>query len=179
TFYAGMADKINGEVIPARAEALTYTLREPLGVVGAIIPWNFPMMIGMWKIAPALACGCTMVLKPAEVTPLSAIRIGELALEAGIPPGVFNVVPGSGGVTGQAIIDHPDIDKVTFTGSPAVGRKILHAAAGNMKRVSLELGGKSANIIFPNADVSTAAKAAASGIFFNTGQVCSAGSRIL
>lgn len=178
-FYAGMADKINGEVIPARADALTYTLREPLGVVGAIIPWNFPMMIGMWKIAPTLACGCTLVLKPAQDTPLTAIRIGELALEAGIPAGVFNVVPGSGSVTGQAIIDHPDIDKVTFTGSPAVGRKILHAAAGNMKRVSLELGGKSANVIFPDADLNTAAKAAGSGIFFNTGQVCSAGSRIL
>lgn len=179
TFYAGLADKIDGTVIPARADTLTYTLREPLGVVGAIIPWNFPLMIGMWKIAPALACGCTMVLKPAEDTPLTAIRIGELALEAGIPPGVLNVVPGRGSVAGQAIIDHPDIDKVTFTGSPATGRKILHAAAGNMKRVSLELGGKSANIIFPDADVSAAAKAAGSGIFFNTGQVCSAGSRIL
>src|SRR5699024_7862721 len=172
------ADKINGEVIPARADALTYTLREPLGVVGAIIPWNFPLMIGMWKIAPALACGCTMVLKPAEVTPLSAIRVGELALEAGIPPGVLDIWPGSGSVAVQAIIDHPDVDKVTFTGSPAVGRKILHAAAGNMKRVSLELGGKSANIIFPDADLGRAAKAAASGIFFNTGQVCSAARRL-
>ena len=178
-YYAGMADKINGKVIPARQDALTYTVREPLGVVGAIIPWNFPLMIGMWKIAPALACGCTVVLKPAEITPLTALRIGELALEAGFPAGTLNVVPGFGKIAGQAIVDHPDIDKVTFTGSPVVGRQILQGAAGNLKRVTLELGGKSANIIFPDADLDAAVKAAASGIFFNTGQVCSAGSRIL
>ena len=179
TYYAGMADKINGQVIPARQDALTYTVREPLGVVGAIIPWNFPLMIGMWKIAPALACGCTVVLKPAEITPLTALKLGELALEAGIPPGVLNVVPGFGKTAGQAIVDHPDIDKVTFTGSPTVGRQILRGAAGNLKRVTLELGGKSANIIFPDADLDMAVKAATAGIFFNTGQVCSAGSRIL
>ncbi|WP_315927214.1 aldehyde dehydrogenase family protein [Mesorhizobium sp. SP-1A] len=179
TYYAGMADKINGQVIPARPDALTYTVREPLGVVGAIIPWNFPLMIGMWKIAPALACGCTVVLKPAEITPLTALKIGELALEAGFPAGVLNVVPGFGKVAGQALVDHPDVDKVTFTGSPAVGRQILQGAAGNLKRVTLELGGKSANIIFPDADIDMAVKAAGSGIFFNTGQVCSAGSRIL
>ena len=179
TYYAGMADKINGQVIPVRGDALTYTVREPLGVVGAIIPWNFPLMIGMWKIAPALACGCTVVLKPAEITPLTALRIGELALEAGFPAGVLNVVPGFGKTAGQAIVDHPDIDKVTFTGSPGVGRQILRGAAGNLKRVTLELGGKSANIIFPDADIDMAVKAASAGIFFNTGQVCSAGSRIL
>jgi aldehyde dehydrogenase (NAD+) len=179
TYYAGWADKINGQVIPARPDALAYTVREPMGVVGAIIPWNFPLMIGMWKLAPALACGCTVVLKPAELTPLTALKIGELALAAGFPPGVLNVVPGFGKIAGAALVDHPDVDKITFTGSPAVGREILRGAAGNLKRVTLELGGKSANIIFPDADVETAVKAAASGIFFNTGQVCSAGSRIL
>ena len=179
TYYAGWADKINGQVIPARPDALTYTVREPLGVVGAIIPWNFPLMIGMWKIAPALACGCTVVLKPAELTPLTALKIGELALAAGFPPGVLNVVPGFGKTAGAALVDHPDVDKITFTGSPAVGREILRGAAGNLKRVTLELGGKSANIIFPDADIEAAARAAGSGIFFNSGQVCSAGSRIL
>jgi aldehyde dehydrogenase (NAD+) len=154
-------------------------VREPVGVVGVIIPWNFPLMIGMWKMAPALACGCTLVVKPAEITPLTALKIGELALEAGFPAGVVNVVPGFGKVAGQALVDHPDVDKVTFTGSPTVGRQILQGAAGNLKRVTLELGGKSANIIFPDADIDAAVKAAGSGIFFNTGQVCSAGSRIL
>jgi aldehyde dehydrogenase (NAD+) len=178
-YYAGWADKINGQVIPARPDALTYTVREPMGVVAAIVPWNFPLMIGMWKIAPALACGCTVVLKPAELTPLSALRIGELALRAGFPPGVLNVVPGFGKTAGQALVDHPDVDKVTFTGSPGVGRQILRSAAGNLKRVTLELGGKSANIIFPDADLDAAVKAAGSSIFFNAGQVCSAGSRIL
>jgi len=178
-YYAGMADKINGQVIPARTDALTYTVREPVGVVGVIIPWNFPLMIGMWKMAPALACGCALVVKPAEITPLTALKIGELALEAGFPAGTLNVVPGFGKVAGQALVDHPDVDKVTFTGSPTVGRQILRGAAGNLKRVTLELGGKSANIIFPDADIDAAVKAAGSGIFFNTGQVCSAGSRIL
>jgi aldehyde dehydrogenase (NAD+) len=178
-YYAGWADKINGQVIPARHDALTYTLREPIGVVGAIVPWNFPLMIGMWKIAPALACGCTVVLKPAEITPLSALRIGELALEAGLPPGALNIVPGLGRSAGRALVDHPDVDKITFTGSPAVGREILAGAAGNLKRVTLELGGKSANVIFADADLDAATKAAASGIFFNSGQVCSAGSRVL
>ena len=179
TYYAGWADKITGQVIPARPDALTYTVREPMGVVGAIVPWNFPLMIGMWKIAPALACGCTVVLKPAELTSLTALRLGELALEAGIPPGVLNVVPGFGKIAGVALTDHSDVDKITFTGSPGVGREILRGAAGNLKRVTLELGGKSANIIFPDADLDAAARAASSGIFFNSGQVCSAGSRIL
>ena len=178
-YYAGWADKINGQVVPARPDALTYTVREPVGVVGAIVPWNFPLMIGMWKIAPALACGCTVVLKPAELTPLTALRLGELALEAGLPPGVLNVVPGFGKTAGAALVDHPEVDKVTFTGSPGVGRQILQGAAGNLKRVTLELGGKSANIIFPDADLDAATRAAASAIFFNAGQVCSAGSRIL
>ena len=179
TYYAGWADKINGQVIPARPDALTYTMREPLGVVAAIIPWNFPLMIGMWKIAPALACGCTVVLKPAEITPLTALRVGELALEAGLPAGVLNVIPGFGKTVGNALVNHPDVDKVTFTGSPTVGREILRGSAGNLKRVTLELGGKSANVIFGDADLDAAAKAAGSGIFFNTGQVCSAGSRVL
>ncbi|HEY0182583.1 MAG TPA: aldehyde dehydrogenase family protein [Rhodopila sp.] len=179
SYYAGLADRITGQVIPTRPDALTYTVREPLGVVGAIVPWNFPMMIGMWKVAPALACGCTVVLKPAELTPLTALRIGDLALEAGFPNGVLNVVPGHGKVAGAALVDHADVDKITFTGSPAVGREILRGASGNLKRVTLELGGKSANIIFPDADLDAAVKAAGSGIFFNTGQVCSAGSRIL
>jgi len=179
TYYAGWADKINGQVVPAQPDALTYTMREALGVVAAIIPWNFPLMIGMWKIAPALACGCTVVLKPAEITPLTALRVGELALDAGLPPGVLNVVPGYGKTIGNALVNHPDVDKVTFTGSPMVGREILRGAAGNLKRVTLELGGKSANVIFADADLDAAVKAAGSGIFFNTGQVCSAGSRIL
>jgi aldehyde dehydrogenase (NAD+) len=178
-YYAGWCDKINGQVVPVRPDALTYTVREPVGVVGAIVPWNFPLMIGMWKIAPALACGCTMLVKPAEITPLSALRVGELALEAGVPPGVLNIVTGKGRVVGDAIVAHPGIDKVTFTGSPSVGRGILQGAAGNFKRVTLELGGKSANVIFADANIDNAVRAAASGVFFNTGQVCSAGSRIL
>jgi aldehyde dehydrogenase (NAD+) len=179
TYYAGWADKISGDVVPVRDDALTYTMREPVGVVAAIVPWNFPLMIGMWKLAPALACGCTIVMKPAELTSLSALRIAELALEAGLPKGVFNVVTGPGRVVGDALVNHPDVDKVTFTGSPGVGRGIMKGAASNFKRVSLELGGKSANVIFDDADLEAASKAAASGIFFNAGQVCSAGSRVL
>ena len=179
TYYAGWADKISGEVVSTRDDALTYTVREPVGVVGVIVPWNFPLMIGMWKLAPALACGCTVVMKPAELTSLSALRIGELALEAGLPAGVLNIVPGPGRSVGDALVNHPDVDKITFTGSPGVGRGILRGAAGNFKRVSLELGGKSANVIFDDADLDAATKAAASGIFFNAGQVCSAGSRVL
>jgi aldehyde dehydrogenase (NAD+) len=179
TYYAGWADKISGEVVPTRDDALTYTVREPVGVVAAIVPWNFPLMIGMWKLAPALACGCTVVMKPAELTSLSALRIGELALDAGLPPGVLNIVTGPGRVVGEALVNHPDVDKVTFTGSPGVGRGIMKGAASNFKRVSLELGGKSANVIFDDANLDAATKAAAAGIFFNAGQVCSAGSRVL
>ena len=178
-YYAGWCDKINGQVIPARPDALTYTVREPVGVVAAIIPWNFPLMIGMWKIAPALACGCTLVVKPADLTPLTMLRLAELFLEAGVPPGVLNVVTGKGSVVGEALVHHPDVDKVTFTGSPRVGRGILQGAAGNFKKVTLELGGKSANVIFADANLERASRAAASGIFFNAGQVCSAGSRVL
>jgi aldehyde dehydrogenase (NAD+) len=179
TYYAGWADKISGDVVSTRDDALTYTVREPVGVVAAIVPWNFPLMIGMWKLAPALACGCTVVMKPAELTSLSALRIAELALDAGLPPGVFNIVTGPGRVVGDALVNHPDVDKVTFTGSPGVGRGIMKGAAGNFKRVSLELGGKSANVIFEDANLDAAAKAAAAGIFFNAGQVCSADSRVL
>jgi aldehyde dehydrogenase (NAD+) len=178
-YYAGWADKISGDVVSTRSDALTYTVREPVGVVAAIVPWNFPLMIGMWKLAPALACGCTIVMKPAELTSLSALRIGELALEAGLPPGVLNIVTGPGRVVGDALVNHPDVDKVTFTGSPGVGRGIMRGASGNFKRVSLELGGKSANVIFDDANLDAASKAAAAGIFFNAGQVCSAGSRVL
>jgi len=178
-YYAGWCDKITGQVIPARPDALTYTVREPVGVVAAIVPWNFPLMIGMWKIAPALACGCTVVVKPAELTPLSMLRVAELFLEAGLPPGVLNVVCGKGSVVGEALVQHPGVDKVTFTGSPKVGRGIMQGAAANFKKVTLELGGKSANVIFADADLERAARAASSGIFFNAGQVCSAGSRVL
>jgi aldehyde dehydrogenase (NAD+) len=178
-YYAGWCDKITGQVIPARPDALTYTVREPVGVVAAIVPWNFPLMIGMWKIAPALACGCTVVVKPAELTPLSVLRVAELFLEAGLPAGALNVVCGKGSVVGEALVHHPGVDKVTFTGSPGVGRGILKGAASNFKRVTLELGGKSANVIFADANLDRAVRAASSGIFFNAGQVCSAGSRVL
>ncbi len=178
-YYSGWCDKIMGQVIPARPDALTYTVREPVGVVAAIVPWNFPLMIGMWKIAPALACGCTVVVKPAELTPLSMLRVAELFLEAGLPAGVLNVVCGKGSVVGEALVRHPGVDKVTFTGSPRVGRGILQGAAGNFKKVTLELGGKSANVIFADANLDRAVRSAASGIFFNAGQVCSAGSRVL
>jgi aldehyde dehydrogenase (NAD+) len=178
-YYAGWCDKITGKVIPTRPDALTYTVREPVGVVAAILPWNFPLMIAMWKIAPALACGCTVVAKPAELTPLSLMRAAELLQEAGLPAGALNVVCGTGSVVGTALVRHPDIDKVTFTGSPNTGRQILRGAAESFKKVTLELGGKSANIIFADANLEQAARAAAAGIFFNAGQVCSAGSRVL
>jgi aldehyde dehydrogenase (NAD+) len=178
-YYAGWCDKITGQVIPARPDALTYTVREPVGVVAAIVPWNFPLMIGMWKIAPALACGCTVVVKPAELTPLSMLRVAEIFLEAGLPPGALNVVCGKGSVVGEALVQHTGVDKVTFTGSPKVGRGIMQGAAGNFKKVTLELGGKSANVIFADANLDRAVRAASSGIFFNAGQVCSAGSRVL
>jgi aldehyde dehydrogenase (NAD+) len=178
-YYAGWCDKIMGQVVPVRPDALTYTVREPVGVVGAIIPWNFPLMIGMWKIAPALACGCTLVVKPAELTSLSMLKVAELLTEAGVPAGVFNVVPGKGSVVGEAMVHHPGIAKITFTGSPRVGRGIMQGAASTFKKVTLELGGKSANIIFADANLERAARAASSGIFFNAGQVCSAGSRVL
>lgn len=178
-YFAGWADKIHGKTLPVNGPFMAYTRHEPVGVVGQIIPWNFPAMMLAYKWAPALACGCTCVLKPAEQTPLSALRIAEFAMEVGFPPGVINVVPGFGPTAGAAIAEHPDIDKVTFTGSTAVGKLILEAAAkSNLKRVTLELGGKSPNIIFADADVETAAKNAFFALFFNMGQCCTAGSRL-
>src|SRR5581483_3954609 len=155
-YYAGWATKLHGDVLPvspAIGEAFVYTRREPLGVVGAIVPWNFPMLIASWKIGPALAAGNTVVLKPSEMTSLTAIRLAELALEAGLPPGAFNVVTGYGPEAGQALAEHPGVDKVTFTGSTATGRRILGASAGNLKQVALELGGESPNIVFADADL--------------------------
>ncbi len=178
-YYAGWCDKITGDVVPVRPDALTYVRRVPVGVVAGIVPWNFPLMNAMWKIAPALACGCTMVMKPAAETPLSALRLGELALEAGLPPGVLNVLPGPGPGAGMPLVTHPGVDKITFTGSPAVGKLIMEKAAVNVPRITLELGGKSPNIVFEDADIDAAVKAATSGVFFNSGQVCSAGTRIL
>jgi betaine-aldehyde dehydrogenase len=155
------------------------TFHEPLGVVGLITPWNFPLLIASWKVAPALACGNTLVLKPAEITPLTALRLGELALEAGLPEGVVNVVPGKGSVVGQRLVEHPDVAKIGFTGSTEVGRSLLASAAATMKRVTLELGGKSANIVFADADLEAAASAAPGAVFDNAGQDCCARSRIL
>jgi len=180
-YMAGWATKVEGNTIPISsggAKYFAYTLREPVGVVGQIIPWNFPLLMAAWKLAPALAVGCTVILKPAEQTPLTALRLGELAMEAGFPDGVFNVVPGFGETAGAALAAHPDVDKIAFTGSTEVGRLILQGAAGNLKKVSLELGGKSPNIIFPDADLSVAIPGSASGIFFNQGQCCCAGSRL-
>ncbi len=177
-FYAGAVDKFHGETIPV-AGGVDMTFREPLGVVGLITPWNFPLNIASWKLGPALACGNTVVLKPAELTPLSAMRLGELALEAGIPEGVVNVVVGKGSVVGQRLIEHPDVAKVGFTGSTEVGRQVMRGAASTIKRVTLELGGKSANVIFADADLERAAAAAPYAVFDNAGQDCCARSRIL
>jgi aldehyde dehydrogenase (NAD+) len=177
-YYAGWADKIHGETVPVRGPMFTYILRQPVGVVGQIIPWNFPVMMASWKLAPALACGCTVVLKPAEQSPLSALRLGELCLEAGIPAGVVNIVTGFGDA-GAALVEHPDVDKIAFTGSPEVGRIIVRASAASLKKVSLELGGKSPNIVLADADLDAAIRGASGGVFFNQGEVCSAGSRIL
>ncbi|OFW09413.1 MAG: betaine-aldehyde dehydrogenase [Acidobacteria bacterium RIFCSPLOWO2_02_FULL_59_13] len=178
-YTAGWATKLNGETIQGLPKNFhAYTLREPIGVVGQIIPWNSPIMMAAWKLAPALAAGCTVVLKPAEQTPLTALRLGQLILEAGFPDGVVNILPGFGPTAGAAIAAHPDVDKVAFTGSGEVGRLILQAACGNLKKVSLELGGKSPVIVFPDADLSLAVPGAARAIFNNSGQVCAAGSRL-
>ena len=177
-YMAGWATKIEGSTIPIAGPYLAYTRREPVGVVGQIIPWNFPLLMAAWKLGPALATGCTIVLKPAEQTPLSALRLGELAQEAGLPAGVLNIVTGFGETAGAALAAHPDVDKIAFTGSTEVGRLIVQAAAGNLKKVTLELGGKSPNIVFDDADVSKAAAGAANAIFFNHGQCCCAGSRL-
>jgi phenylacetaldehyde dehydrogenase len=180
-YMAGWSSKITGNTIETSApgEWHSYTLREPLGVVGQIIPWNGPLLMAVWKIAPALACGCTIVLKPAEPTPLTAIRLGELVQEAGFPDGVFNIVFGAGAVVGVAMANHPDIDKIAFTGSTDVGREVLKASANsNLKRVSLELGGKSPVIVFPDADIASAVTGSSQAIFLNAGQICAAGSRV-
>jgi phenylacetaldehyde dehydrogenase len=183
-YMAGWTTKIEGNTIPISvpytpgAKYLAYTLREPVGVAGQIIPWNFPLLMAAWKLGPALACGCTVVLKPAEQTPLSALRLGDLVMEAGFPEGVVNIVPGYGETAGAALAAHPDVDKIAFTGSTEVGKLIVHAAAGNLKKVSLELGGKSPNVIYKDADLDTAIPGAASAIFFNHGQCCCAGSRL-
>jgi phenylacetaldehyde dehydrogenase len=178
-YMSGWATKIEGSTIPISVEGhIAWTLREPVGVVGQIVPWNFPLLMAVWKLGPALAAGCTIVLKPAEQTPLSALRLGELILEAGFPAGVVNIVPGFGETAGAALAAHHDVDKVAFTGSTEVGKTILKAAAGNLKKVSLELGGKSPNIIFADTDVSAAIKGGAGAIFFNHGQCCTAGSRL-
>jgi phenylacetaldehyde dehydrogenase len=179
-YMSGWATKLEGATIPISFPGTfhTYTRREAVGVVGLIVPWNFPLTISAWKIAPALAAGNTVVLKPSEVTPLTALKLGELALEAGIPPGVLNVVPGFGAEAGNALTSHPDVDKVSFTGSTATGRRILQAAQGNLKKVTLELGGKSPDIIFGDANLELAIQGAADGIFYNQGEACAAGSRI-
>jgi phenylacetaldehyde dehydrogenase len=179
-YMAGWATKIEGNTIPISmpGKYLAYTLREPVGVVGQIIPWNFPLLMAAWKLGPALATGCTVVLKPAEQTPLSCLRLGELIQEAGIPDGVVNIVPGYGETAGAALAAHPGVDKIAFTGSTEVGKLILQAAAGNLKKVSLELGGKSPNVVFSDVDLDAAISGAASAIFFNHGQCCCAGSRL-
>jgi len=177
-YYGGWADKVYGQTIPVGNSFFTYTLREPHGVCGQIIPWNFPLLMAAWKLAPALACGNTSVLKPAEQTPLTALRLAELLQEADLPPGVVNVVTGFGPTAGAALAEHRDVDKIAFTGSTEVGRIIQRAAAGNLKSVSLELGGKSPNIVFADADLGEAVKGAITGIFFNQGEVCCAGSRL-
>jgi acyl-CoA reductase-like NAD-dependent aldehyde dehydrogenase len=179
-YYAGWASKIEGSTIPVSfPNQLVYTVREPMGVVGLIIPWNFPLLMSAWKLAPALACGNTCILKPAEQTPLTALRLGEILIEAGVPAGVVNILTGHGVPTGAAIVAHTGVDKVAFTGSTEVGRKIMEAAAtSNLKRVSLELGGKSPNVIFADADMGRAIKGATWAVFSNTGQECVAGSRL-
>jgi betaine-aldehyde dehydrogenase len=177
-FYAGAVDKHHGETIPV-AGGVDLTVREPLGVVGLIVPWNFPLAISSWKLGPALACGNTVVLKPAELTPLTALRLAELVLEAGIPEGVVNVLAGKGSVVGRRLVEHPDVAKVGFTGSTEVGRQVMGGAAGTIKRVTLELGGKSANVVFADADLERAAAAAPYAVFDNAGQDCCARSRIL
>src|SRR5262245_41170659 len=179
-YYAGMTTALHGETIENSlpGEVFSYTLKEPVGVVGAIIPWNGPLGACVWKIGPAIATGCTVILKPAEEAPLTALRLAELALEAGVPPGVVNVVPGYGETAGAALAAHMGVDKVAFTGSHMTGQSIIKASAGNLKRVSLELGGKSPDIVFADADIEAAVPGAAMAVFSNSGQICSAGTRM-
>src|SRR5215212_3826293 len=178
-YFAGWSGKVTGETIPVADNAFTYTLREPVGVIGAITPWNFPLMLAVWKIAPALACGNTVVIKPASNTSLSLLKFAEYARECGLPAGVLNVIPGRGSVVGNAIVDHPGVDAITFTGSTEVGRGLMARAAKTLKKVALELGGKSPNIVFADADLDAAAKGALNAIFDGKGEVCAAGSRLL
>ena len=178
-YYAGWCDKIHGETIPVAGGDFVYTRREPIGVVGAIIPWNFPLLMVSWKVAPALACGNTVVLKPAEQTPLTALEFADIAREAGVPPGVLNIVPGYGPTAGRALVEHPQVDKISFTGSTEVGREIARRAADTLKRVTLELGGKSANVVFADADLDAAMRGTLNGIFYGKGEVCAAGSRLV
>lgn len=178
-YFAGMADKVEGSTIPVAGPFLNYTLREPVGVVGIITPWNFPLSLAAWKVAPALATGNAVVLKPAEQTPLTALRLGELAAEVGFPAGVLNVVPGFGPTAGSALVRHPGVDAIAFTGSTEVGKVVMREAAETLKKVSLELGGKSPNIVFADADLKSAVRGATTGIYYGKGEVCAAGSRIL
>jgi len=176
-YYAGLATKIHGETINTLETAFTYTLREPVGVVGMIVPWNFPLLLASWKLGPALACGNTVVWKPASLTPLTTLRFGKLAQEAGVPAGVINIITGPGAV-GRAMVKHPGIDKIAFTGSTSVGQEIMRSAADTLKRITLELGGKSPNIVFADSDIDNAVKGAITGIFYGKGEVCNAGSRL-
>jgi aldehyde dehydrogenase (NAD+) len=178
-YYAGMADKIDGRVAPVETGFLNYITREPVGVVGQIVPWNFPLMFTGWKLGPALAAGNTVVLKPAELTPLTTLRVAHLIAKVGIPAGVVNILPGYGNVAGQYLAEHPGVDKIAFTGSTITGKKIVQASAGNLKRVQLELGGKGANIVFDDAHIDAAVNGSAFAIFHNQGQACIAGSRLL
>jgi acyl-CoA reductase-like NAD-dependent aldehyde dehydrogenase len=177
-FYAGAASKIAGRTPSSRSDAFLFTLKEPVGVVAAIVPWNFPFLLSSWKVAPALAAGCCVILKPASQTPLSALEMGRIGLDAGLPPGVLQVLPGAGAGVGMALVRHAGVDKVAFTGSTEVGRTILREAAATVKRVSVELGGKSPNIVFADADQEAAMRGAFNGIFYNKGEVCAAGSRL-
>jgi len=178
-YFAGWADKVQGDTIPVKGNALVYTLREPLGVIAAIVPWNFPLLLAVWKVAPALAMGNTVILKPASQTPLTALALGQLAIEVGFPPGVLQIITGSGGSVGQAIVEHPGIDKVAFTGDTSTGKGIMRTAAETLKHITLELGGKSPNIVFADADLDAAVRGASVGIFYGKGEVCAAGSRLL
>ena len=178
-YYAGWTDKLTGDTLPSNGPFFIYTVREPVGVVGAIVPWNFPLNLAGWKFAPALAAGCTVILKPASETPLSALAMADIMLEAGFPPGAFNVIPGGGSTTGRALVKHPGVDKISFTGSTEVGKQIMRDAADTVKRMTLELGGKSPNIIFADADLKAAVRGAQNGIFYGKGEVCAAGSRLL
>jgi acyl-CoA reductase-like NAD-dependent aldehyde dehydrogenase len=177
-YFAGWATKITGDTLGISPGSFNYTLKEPVGVVGAIVPWNFPILLATWKLAPALAAGCTIVLKPASQTPVTALKLGELFTDAGFPPGTVNVITGPGSKTGHAMATHPGIDKISFTGSTATGIELMKTCASTLKKITLELGGKSPNIVFADADIDAAVRGAASGIFYNKGEVCAAGSRL-